>query len=245
MLSRKAIAYLTDFIAKYIWRHYDLDHLLDMIDLDPSKVAPGLVSSSSIEARIKSFFINLSNEPSKIIEFLNVFLERYGQVIEKHEIESIKPWLEACGITITYEQMANERKYIAKLIVPAKIVDGTVDYSLLSTLVPRSVLERVEEAEEQYGNGRFDFVIAKCRTSLEALANENGYGLDFKKMVKDLYDNGKIREQEYKLLKKLYDYFSSFESTHAGPKPNKHQALYALNLTKYTLLFLADVMERR
>jgi len=240
MLSRKAVAYLTDLIVATlpISIHVNFDHLLEKIDLNPS-IAPGLSSSSGIKARVKSLFYNIGNDLRKVVEFLNVFFEEYGHRISGDDLRKIKPILESCGITVV-----SEEGYRAKLIAPANLMEESSE-SLLSDLLPDTVFQRIEEAREEYGNGKFDFVMSKCRTSLEALAKKHEYGTDFKRMIRALRNEGKIRGSEEDLMKKLYDFLSSFEATHAAPKPNKHQAFYALNLTTQTLLFLATILTRR
>jgi len=240
MLSKKAVAYLTDLIVNALPTsvHANFDHLLEKTDLDPS-IAPGLGSSFGIKARVKSLFYNIGNDLSKVVEFLNVFFEEYGYKIDENDIRKINPMLELCGITIISD--ISEEGYRAKLIAPADLMEESGE-SLVSDLLPDSVFQRIEEAREEYGNGKFDFVMSKCRTSLEALADEHEYGTDFKRMIRALRREGKIRGSEEDLMKKLYDFLSSFEATHAAPKPNKHQAFYALNLTIHTLLFLAAVL---
>jgi hypothetical protein len=97
---------------------------------------------------------------------------------------------------------------------------------------------------DEYRFGRFNNVPSKCRIALTKFARSKGAegGNEYKALIDSLQSEEKIRESEGKLLKKIFDYLSSFEDIHPGKPPTKEQAYYMIMITQYTLLFLAQLL---
>ena len=239
MLSRKAIAYLADLLSKTL-RVYDLRTILDKLEL-PRSYASGFYKHEQISSVLEN--LNDTKDLDKLLEFLNIIFSEYRSRLSQDDIEKIRFFMEPCGIDII-----NDDEWHCQAIL-TNPKTGTLiqkaEISALEKLLPPDVINRLEDAYNEYSKGEFENVIPKCRIALEALANFNGFGNGFRDFITKLKKDGILRDIEKDIIGKIHGYLCSFESTHYGPKPNKEQALYALILTQHTLLFLSKIISSK
>ena len=243
-LSEKTIAYLADIMERHL-THYNLRILISKLELDTSYLSEGEFTKTSFSkhAYISNLLSNLSDldNPSileKFIQLLNIMISEY----EMNQIESLKTLLEPYGITIIKEEDSN--RYEAILTVPKIPKVEQQNGSLLDKLLPENVSKKLNFAIKEYQEGEFRNVISNCRSALHEFSIVFHGNDNFKNFIDSLREKGIIRENEKVLVKKLYDYLSSFAPLHGTIEPDQDQALYALKLTNYTLVFLAKKVRR-
>jgi len=238
LLRRRSKAYLIEFLEKF--RHSELDRIIDKLELDEN--LKSLTKTRKAEAIIESVLYN----PAFLLELLRIlFKNRFLD----DQIQEIKRALELSGITFIEEGnylFGRKVKDVVFIGYDIQILERTTE-NLLEALLPGEVHEKLKEAMEEYCFGRFNNVPSKCRITLTKFARSKGAegGNEYKILIDSLRDKGKIRESEGKLLKKIFDYLSSFEDLHPGKPPTKEQAHYMIMITQYTLLFLAQLLSSK
>lgn len=111
----------------------------------------------------------------EVVDILNEVFERFGNLIEDWEIESIKPWLKPYGIVIE-----KEGKYKARVV--------RTGYE-----------EKIEEVLDYYSCGLKEGALMLAKAILDSIAKERGYE-SFEDLPKGKLNN--LLNEFYKTLER-------------------------------------------
>jgi hypothetical protein len=234
--------FIEEFACRYGSCHKEMDLLAKRFSVPLSETV--LEESSSISSRAYAF-LHYINGTVKFLDVIDYVLQKDFDP-KKVDMSKYSRILVKYGFEIT------EKNGKLKLTpVPSGVLqqERKAKMSWLEQHASKDVIRCLKDAKDNFGKGRFDYVLDDCRKALEALTNgKTGFSNSLTELVNEkiiLQGDTISRKIDAEVIRAVYGFNSTLGShTSAGAiKPDIEQAFLGLCNTETCIHFLVKRLE--